>query len=117
MCVVYAGLDLGELSAALRGVEVSGYFAATVDNCGVVAVSQDAADLLERELGVLAQEVHCDMSGFRDRLGPTGAREAGEWDGNVSRFAFYDRLWRCCCGGAGGCECVDSEGCSGDGDW
>ncbi len=36
---VYAGLDLGELPLALRGVEVGGYFAAAVDNCGVVAVS------------------------------------------------------------------------------
>ncbi len=36
---VYAGLDLGELPLALRGVEVSGDFAAAVDNCGVVAVS------------------------------------------------------------------------------
>ena len=51
---VYACLDLGELALAFRGVEVSGYFAATVDNCGVVAVSQEAADLLQRELGVLA---------------------------------------------------------------
>ncbi len=39
MRAVYAGLDLGELSAALRRVDVGGYFAATVDNCGVVAVS------------------------------------------------------------------------------
>ncbi len=91
---VYTGLDLGELSSALRGVEVSGYFAATVDNCGVVTVSQEAADLLERELGILAQEVHCDVSSFRDGLGPTGPWEAGEWDGKVSRYAFYDRLWR-----------------------
>ena len=36
---VYACLDLGELALAFRGVEVSGYFAATVDNCGVVTVS------------------------------------------------------------------------------
>jgi len=36
---VDACLDLRELSSALSGVEVSGYFAATGDNCGVVAVS------------------------------------------------------------------------------
>ena len=94
--VVYAGLDLGELPLALRGVEVSGYFAAAVDNCGVVAVSQEAADLLERELGVLAQEVHCDVSSFCDGLSPTGAGEAGERDCKVSRYALYDRLWRWC---------------------
>ena len=73
MWAVYAGLDLGELPLALRGVEVSGYFAAAVDNCGVVAVSQEAADLFERELGILAQEVHCDVSGFCDGLGSAGA--------------------------------------------
>ena len=48
MRVAYEGLDLGELLTALRGVEASGYFAATVDNGGVVAVPQEAADLLER---------------------------------------------------------------------
>ncbi len=90
---VYACLDLRELSLARSGVEVSGYFAATVDNCGVVAVSQEAANLLERELSVLAQEVHSDVSSFRDGLGPTGAWQAGKWDGKVSRYAFYDRLW------------------------
>ncbi len=90
----YAGLDLGELLSPLRCVEPSGYFAAAVDNCGVVAVSQEAADLLERELGVLAQEVHRDVSGFRDGLGPTRAREAGEWDGKVFSYALNDRLWR-----------------------
>ena len=93
MWAVYAGLDLGELSLALRSVEVSGYFTAAVDNCGVVAVSQEAADLLERELSVLAQEVHCDVSGFCDGLGSTGAWEAGEWDRKVSCHAFDNRLW------------------------
>ena len=92
MWAVYAGLDLDELSSALRAVEASGYFAAAVDNCGVVSVTQEAADLLERELGVFAKEVHRDMSSFRDGLGSTGAGEAGEWDGEVSRYAFYDRL-------------------------
>ncbi len=70
---MYEGLDLGELLSALRGVEASGYFATTVDNRRVVAAPQQAADLLKRELGVLAQEVHRDVPGFRDRFGPTGA--------------------------------------------
>ena len=50
----YEGPNLGELLSALRCVEASGYFAAAVDNCGVVSVPKEAADLLERELGVLA---------------------------------------------------------------
>ncbi len=44
----------------------------------MVAVSKETADLFERELGVLAQEVHCDVSSFRDGLSPTWAWEAGE---------------------------------------
>ena len=47
MGLVYAGLDLGELLTALCGVEVSGYLATTVDNCGVVSVAQQAADLFQ----------------------------------------------------------------------
>ncbi len=35
----YVGLHVGELLAALCSVEVSGYFAGAVDNCGVVAVA------------------------------------------------------------------------------
>lgn len=62
-------LDIGELAAALSCLDVGGYFAASVDNCGVVAVAEEAADELEGKLGVLAEEVHGDVAGLGDGLG------------------------------------------------
>ena len=41
------GLQLGELGATFGTLDVGGYLAAAVDNCGVVTVTQEAPDLLE----------------------------------------------------------------------
>ena len=57
------GLDVGELAVALRCLDVGGYLAAAVDDCGVIAVAEKPADQLQGKLGVLAEEVHGDVAG------------------------------------------------------
>ncbi len=71
------GLDLRELAAALGSGDAGGNLSAAVDNCGVVAVAEEVADLLEGELGILAEDVHGDMSCLSDRLSTAGALQAG----------------------------------------
>ena len=47
------GSDLGELMSTGGIVERRGYFATTVDDCGVITVTKQVADSLKRELSVL----------------------------------------------------------------
>ena len=42
-------------------------FLDTVDNCGVVPVSQQKADLFESQPGVLSEQKHCSMTRLGDR--------------------------------------------------
>ena len=87
------GLDVGELAAALRCLDIGGYFAATVDNCGVVAVAEEAADQLKGELGVLAEEVHSNVAGLGDRPGAARAQERRDRHAEVAGDTVDDRLW------------------------
>ena len=41
------GLQLGELGATFGTLDVGGYLTAAVDDCGVVAITQEVPDLLE----------------------------------------------------------------------
>ena len=77
------GLDLGELSASLGGVDERGDFAAAVDNGRVVTVPKEAADLLEWQLSLLAQEVHGNVAGLGDRLSAAGTSEGSGGHGEV----------------------------------
>ena len=86
------GLDVSELAAALRCLDVGGYFAATVDNCGVIAVAEEAADQLKGELGVLAEEVHGDVAGLGDGSGAGWAQDRRGRQVEVEGDAFDDRL-------------------------
>ncbi len=72
-----SGLDLyvGELKPPFRAPDVGGYLATAVDNCGVVAIAQEVADLLEGELSVLTQEIHGKVACFR---GGFGTAESGK---------------------------------------
>ena len=51
----YVRSDLGQLLSAFEIVEGGGCFAPTVDYCGVIAVTEQVADSLEREMGILAE--------------------------------------------------------------
>ena len=86
------GLDVSELAAALWRLDVGGYFAAAVDNCGVIAVAEEAADQLEGELGLLAEEVHGDVAGLGDGLGAGRAQDRRGRQVEVPGDAFDDRL-------------------------
>ena len=68
-------LDIHELAVALGCQDVGGYLAAAVDNCGVIAVAEDAPDQLERELRLFAEEVHGDVAGLGDGLGAGWAED------------------------------------------
>ena len=86
------GLDVSELAAALRRLDVGGYFAATVDNCGVIAVAEEAADQLEGKLGVLTEEVHSDVAGLGDGPGAGRAQDRRGGQVEVPGDTFDDRL-------------------------
>ena len=86
------GLDVGELAVALRCLDVGGYLAAAVDDCGVIAVAKETADQLEGELGVLAEEIHSDVAGLGDGPGPARAQERRGRHAEVAGHAFDDRL-------------------------
>ena len=47
--------DLGQLLSAFEIVEGGGCFAPTVDYCGVIAVTEQVTDSLEREVGILTE--------------------------------------------------------------
>ena len=62
--------DFGELDAEPGvGDERSGYLLNTVDNGGMVTVTQQQAYLFESKLAVLPQKIHRHVAGLRDGLG------------------------------------------------
>ncbi len=80
-------LHLCDLAVALCGLDEGGDFSAAVDNCGVVSTAQKMADLLERQLGILAEEVHHYVSCFRDGSGTARALEGRGRDVEVAGYA------------------------------
>ena len=51
----YMGSDLSELLSAFEIVEGVGCLAPSVDYCGVIAVTKQVTDSLEREVSILAE--------------------------------------------------------------
>lgn len=90
--VADVGAYLGELTLPLSSVDVCGCFATAVDDCGMVTVAQQLPDLLQRQLGVLAEKVHREVPGLRDRPGAAGAGEALRGQAEVTGDAPDNRL-------------------------
>ncbi len=63
-----------------------------MDYCGVIAVTEEVADSLQREVSVFPEEVHGDVAGFGYGLGTAGSSEGLEGGVEVLGDALNDGL-------------------------